>query len=390
MIGSYLSSSYILKNEKNTEDRRKHFGGKILTTVLTFFFVWPSDNSYGWLFDFKFRTESGWNETPVSTVWPTRSLSAPLFTPAWLQGLPASRKRQSRAKRGTIHFLKLITPPARQVDDGCLDFWEVRGPSFTEYWISFISVINLKLITEAEVWPSWAKSAVSESHMWKDISTSEAVHALLIFLEPPASWPPGNISRGGSNLEPESGVFFFCCYVFSKENKRLQHFSNSEGKSKSNYDVIHPGKMKWQIYHFVQNSRVCLFFYPALEVFIFLFSVQLQWNIYSPGMNSQCFPSVCFSQIIRDSGMVCSGKGMVFCGDRWVFSNDSTCLSASQASLGGLSPQTSQLLAYFSQFSQLSSCDRLHLGQISIIAKIVFLCISFFCAPTTFSHTSPS
>ena len=193
------------------------------------------------------------------------------------------------------------------------------------------------------------------------------------------SWnllPPGRpaTSPEGEAIWNQRVVyFFFCCYVFSKENKRLQHFSNSEGKSKSNYDVIHPGKMKWQIYHFVQNSRVCLFFYPALEVFIFLFSVQLQWNIYSPGMNSQCFPSVCFSQIIRDSGMVCSGKGMVFCGDRWVFSNDSTCLSASQASLGGLSPQTSQLLAYFSQFSQLSSCDRLHLGQISIIAKIVFL-----------------
>lgn len=184
--------------------------------VLTFFFVWPSDNSYGWLFDFKFRTESGWKETPVSTVWPSRSLSAPLFTSAWLQGLPASRKRQSRANRGTVHFLKLITPPARQVDDGCLDFWEVRGPSFIEYWISFISVINLKLITEAEVWPSWAKSAVSESHTWKDVSTSEAVHALLIFLERPASWQPGNISRGGSNLEPESGLFFLLCFFQRK------------------------------------------------------------------------------------------------------------------------------------------------------------------------------
>ena len=59
-----------------------------------------------------------------------------------------------------------------------------------------------------------------------------------------------------------------------------------------------------------------LVFFPALEVFIFTFSVQLRWNIYSPGMNSRRFPSVCFSQIIQDSGMVCSSKGMVFCGDR--------------------------------------------------------------------------
>ena len=104
-------------------------------------------------------------------------------------------------------------------------------------------MINLKLITEANVWPSWAKSSVSESHMWKDVSTSGAVHALLIFLEPPASWPPGNISRGGSNLEPESGLFFLLLF-FLKENKRLQHFSISEDKSKSNYNVIHPGKIK--------------------------------------------------------------------------------------------------------------------------------------------------
>lgn len=58
-----------------------------------------------------------------------------------------------------------------------------------------------------------------------------------------------------------------------------------------------------------------LVFSPALEVFIFMFSVQLRWNIYSPGMNSRRFPYVCFSQIIQDSGMVCSSKGMVFCGD---------------------------------------------------------------------------
>lgn len=171
------------------------------------------------------------------------------------------------------------------MDDGCLDFWEVRRPSFIEYWISFISMINLKLITEADVWPSWAKSSVSESHMWKDVSTSGAIHALLIFLEPPASWPPGNISRGESNLEPESGLFF--CYFFLKENKRLQHFSISEDKSKSNCDVIHPGKMKRQIYHFVQNSQVCLFFSPCPRGFYFhllctiAMEYLLTWNEFS-------------------------------------------------------------------------------------------------------------
>jgi len=51
-------------------------------------------------------------------------------------------------------------------------------------------------------------------------------------------------------------------------------------------------------------------------------------------------------------------------------------------------PQTSQLLVYLLRFSQFPSCDLLHLGQISIIANIVFLCISFFCANHIFSHFS--
>lgn len=62
------------------------------------------------------------------------------------------------------------------------------------------------------------------------------------------SWnllPPGRLATSpeGEAIWNQRAVYFFC-YFFLKENKRLQHFSISEDKSKSNYNVIHPGKMK--------------------------------------------------------------------------------------------------------------------------------------------------
>lgn len=105
------------------------------------------------------------------------------------------------------------------------------------------------------------------------------------------SWnllPPGRpaTSPEGKAIWNQRVVYFFVIF-FLKENKRLQHFSISEDKSKSNCDVIHPGKMKRQIYHFVQNSQVCLFFSPCPRGFYFhvlctiAMEYLLTWNEFS-------------------------------------------------------------------------------------------------------------
>lgn len=105
------------------------------------------------------------------------------------------------------------------------------------------------------------------------------------------SWnllPPGRpvTSPEGEAIWNQRVVYFFVIF-FLKEDKRLQHFSISEDKSKSNCDVIHPGKMKWQIYHFVQNSQVCLFFSPCPRGFYFhvlctiVMEYLLTWNEFS-------------------------------------------------------------------------------------------------------------
>lgn len=139
------------------------------------------------------------------------------------------------------------------------------------------------------------------------------------------SWnllPPGRpvTSPEGEAIWNQRVVYFFV--IFFKRKIKDYNISLSL-KIKVNPIAMSSIQEKWNDRSIILSKipRCACFFPPALEVFIFTFSVQLRWNIYSPGMNSRHFPSVCFSQIIQDSGMVCSSKGMVFCGDWRVFRN---------------------------------------------------------------------
>lgn len=264
--------------------------------------MWPSDtHTDGYLV-----SSSGLNQDEMkllSVHGRPRSLSAPLFTTTWLQGLPASSKPTEQYCLGNNPFPKLNNSSSQLGDPGR---WMMAVLTF-EKWgdLAFARVLDFFLFLWLtsnwqwkHVWPSWAKSSVSgKSHMWKDVSTSgDPCSTYFLNLLPPG--PPGNISRGGSNLEPESGWAFFV--IFFKRKIKDYNISLSL-KIKVNPIAMSSiqEKMKRTDLSFCPKFPGVLVFFPALEVFIFTFSVQLRWNIYSPGMNSRHFHLFVFPKLFK-------------------------------------------------------------------------------------------